>query len=101
MLVWDDMKPAQRLSIFDTGVQFDDDPRDLHQRQVSYRVGDMVAPALEEREALVRVVDEFSGAIVEGREPLTSGKDGFDVLLVLAAIQQSLDADGRSVAIEE
>jgi len=101
MLVWDDMKPAQRLSIFDTGVQFDDDPKERHQRQVSYRVGDMVAPALEEREALALVVDEFSGAIVEGREPLTSGRDGFDVLLVLAAIQRSLDVGGRSVAIEE
>ena len=101
MLVWDDLKPAQRLSIFDTGVQLDDDPEERHQRLVSYRIGDMIAPALEEREALARMVDEFSNAIAEGREALTSGRDGLDVLLLLAAVQRSLDAGGMTVAIEE
>jgi len=99
MLVWDDMKPAQRLSIFDTGVQLDDDPKERHQRLVSYRAGDMVAPALEEREALARMVDEFAGAIRAGREALTSGRDGLEVVMLLAAIQKSLNAGGVSVTV--
>ena len=100
MLVWDDMRPAQRLSIFDTGVHLDDDPKERHQRLVSYRAGDMVAPALEEREALARMVDEFAGAITAGRKALTSGRDGLEVVILLAAIQQSLDAGGVSVSID-
>ena len=100
MVVWDDMKPAQRLSIFDTGVQLDDDPKKRHQRLVSYRAGDMVAPALEEREALARMVDEFAGAITAGRKALTSGRDGLEVVTMLTAIQRSLDAGGVSVAVD-
>lgn len=101
MLVWDDLNPAQRLSIFDTGVQLEEDAKQRHQRLVSYRVGDMVAPALVEREALARMVDEFAGAITEGRQALTSGRDGLDVLVLLSAIQRSLDAGGITVAVEE
>ncbi len=101
MLVWDDLKPSQRLSIFDTGVQLQEDAKERHQRLVSYRVGDMVAPALEEREALGRMVDEFSGAINEGRQALTSGRDGLQVLTLLDATQRSLDAGGVSVGVEE
>ena len=100
MLVWDDLKPAQRLSIFDTGIQFDENPKERHQRLVSYRSGDMIAPALEEREALAGMVDEFAAAISEGREPATSGRDGVAVLEVLAAVQRSLDAGGMSVAVD-
>jgi predicted dehydrogenase len=99
MLVWDDLKPAQRLSIFDTGVQLDDEPKERHQRLVSYRAGDMVAPALEEREALARMVDEFAGAIVAGRKALTSGRDGLEVVLLLTAIQESLAAGGATVSL--
>ncbi len=99
MLVWDDLRPAQRLSIFDTGVHLEDDGKERHQRLVSYRIGDMVAPALEEREALAHMVDEFAGAIVEGRKPLTSGHDGLEVLHLLDAIQRSLDAGGARVAV--
>ena len=60
----------------------------------------MVAPALEEREALARMVDEFAGAIRAEREALTSGRDGLEVVMLLAAIQQSLDAGGVSVAVD-
>jgi predicted dehydrogenase len=100
MLVWDDLKPAQRLSIFDTGVALEEDAKERHQRLISYRVGDMVAPALEEREALARMVDEFCGAITEGREALTSGRDGLDVLVMLSAIQRSLDSGGIDVSVD-
>ena len=100
MVVWDDMRPSQRLSIFDTGVQLDDDPKERHQRLVSYRVGDMIAPALEEREALARMVDEFAAAIRERREPLTSGRDGLTVLSQLHAIQRSLYGGGRAMPVD-
>lgn len=100
MLVWDDVNPAQRLSIFDAGVHLGDDPEARRQLLVSYRSGDMVAPALREREALSGLVEEFAAAIVEEREPLTSGRDGLEVLEILSAVHESLAADGAGIALE-
>src|SRR6185503_13262194 len=55
-LVWDDLNPTQRLAIYDRGVEVaSPDELGVDERRnmfVSYRSGDMVAPALTEREAL-------------------------------------------------
>ena len=52
-LVWDDLNPSQRISIYDRGVDLADpsqlDADDRRQAIVSYRSGDMVAPALPEK----------------------------------------------------
>ncbi|MEA3510976.1 MAG: Gfo/Idh/MocA family oxidoreductase [Actinomycetota bacterium] len=100
MLVWDDLNPAQRLSVFDTGVHLDGDAEERRQLLISYRSGDMVAPALKEREALGGLVEEFAAAIVEEREPLTSGRDGLEVLEILSAVHESLGADGAGIALD-
>ena len=66
-LVWDDLHPSQRISVFDRGVDVSpsDDPEADTQRRIAYRIGDMVAPALLEREALAMMFDEFVAAIRE------------------------------------
>jgi predicted dehydrogenase len=64
-VVWDDLNPAQRISIYDRGVDLADPARSTRttgeQAIVSYRSGDMVAPALQEKEALQGVMNEFAG----------------------------------------
>ena len=75
---------------------------DTHRRQhlVSYRTGDMVAPVLDELEALRLVVGEFASSIREKRRPLTDGRAGLRVLRVLAAIHESLAADGALIELD-
>lgn len=70
-LVWDDLNPSQRVAVFDRGVELSapqeigaDERRDM---LVSYRTGDMVAPAIGEKEALRSMVEEFAAAISTGR----------------------------------
>lgn len=99
-LVWDDLNPQQRLCIYDRGVEFAGPSRDADTRAaatVSYRLGDMNAPALPEREPLGAVVREFAAAIAEHRPPLTDGHAGLRVLDVLAAASRSLAASGGFV----
>ncbi|MGZ4640168.1 MAG: Gfo/Idh/MocA family protein [Actinomycetes bacterium] len=102
-LVWDDMNPSQRLTLFDRGVDLS--PRDelgtdeRRQAMVSYRTGDMVAPALAEREGLLSVMAEFVAAVREGRPPLTDGRSGLRVLDVLEAASQSLEFKGAVVPL--
>jgi predicted dehydrogenase len=102
-LIWDDLQPSQRISVFDRGVDLsapdEIDPDQRRDMLVSYRSGDMVAPALGEREALRGVVEEFAGAIRGGRAPLTDGRAGLRVLEILQAASQSLDQRGAVVAL--
>ena len=102
-LIWDDLNPSQRISVYDRGVELDDLSVDMPDRKrdvmVSYRSGDMVAPALPEREALRGVTSEFAAAITEHRPPLTDGRSGLRVLDVLDAASRSLEYKGAVVPL--
>ncbi|WP_204034647.1 Gfo/Idh/MocA family protein [Micromonospora qiuiae] len=104
-LVWDDLNPGQRLSIFDRGVDLasTEELGDEQRREVlvSYRSGDMVAPALPEREALRSMVEEYARSIRTGTPALTDGRSGLRVLATLEAASRSLADDGRLVEIGE
>ena len=102
-LVWDDLNPQQRLSVYDRGVdlgqtsalgQSGGERRDAG---ISYRLGDTWSPALPEREPLMGVVTELAASIREGRAASTDGAAGLRVLSVLAAASESLAADGLMV----
>jgi predicted dehydrogenase len=100
-LVWDDLNPSQRVSVYDRGVdladpaRLDDDSR--REAIVSYRSGDMVAPALPEREALQGVLAAFAECVRTGRTSPTDGRSGLRVLDILEAASRSLEFHGSVV----
>ncbi len=103
-VVWDDLNPTQRLAIYDRGVDTTA-AEELGEQErvrtiVSYRTGDMVAPALPEREALRGVMAEFAAAINERRAPLTDGVSGLRVLALLEAASTSLANGGGFVPVQ-
>jgi predicted dehydrogenase len=102
-LVWDDLNPVQRIALYDRGVDLSDattvDDADRRQAAISYRSGDMIAPALTEREALQTVMSEFADCIRSGRRPLTDGWAGLRVLDVLEAASRSLEFSGAVVPL--
>jgi predicted dehydrogenase len=69
--------------------------------QVSYRIGDMIAPALPEVEGIAGVVRGLAAAVREGRPPLTDGDSGLRVLRILDTVPQSLAAGGAVVALDD
>jgi predicted dehydrogenase len=97
-LVWDDLNPQQRVSVYDRGVDIAEVSQatapDARAAQISYRLGDTWAPALAEGEALAGVAAEFAAAIVEGRGARTSGDAGLRGLGVLEAAAISSDGHG-------
>jgi predicted dehydrogenase len=102
-IVWDDMNPVARIMIHDRGVDLVDansvGPDERRQALISYRVGDMHAPALPEREALLNVMAEFAGAIAENRQPLTDARFGIRVLQLLEAASVSAENGGTKIVI--
>lgn len=100
-LVWDDLNPQQRLSVYDRGVDLDQTSvheADRAASTVSYRLGDTWSPALPEREALAAMVAELADSIRTKRAPRTDGAAGLRVLEVLEAASASLAADGMMVS---
>jgi len=102
-LVWDDLNPSQRLAVFDRGVEVatSDElgPDERRNMMVSYRSGDMVAPALSEKEALGQMVAQFATAITTGAPSPTDGGSGLRVLGILEAASSSLAAGGAAIAV--
>jgi predicted dehydrogenase len=102
-IVWDDMNPMYRLAVFDRGVDVAttdqelgvDEKRDL---LISYRSGDMIAPALQEREALQAMVEEFARSIRTGTPAATDGRSGLRLLQILEAASASM-AEGGVVKV--
>jgi len=103
-LLWDDLNPVQRVAIFDRGVDLvPSEPvagEDRREMLVSYRSGDMISPALPEREPLREVVEEFATCIRTGRTPLTDGRSGLRVLDILEAASRSLSFHGAVVGLQ-
>jgi predicted dehydrogenase len=102
-IVWDDINPVARIMVHDRGVDLIGsecaDSEERRQALISYRLGDMHAPAIPEREALMNVMSEFAGAIVEKRQPLTNGAFGVRVLELLAAASLSAECNGAKIII--
>lgn len=97
-LVWDDLNPQQRLSVYDRGVdlaeQFKATTSDARAATISYRLGDTWSPALPEKEALSNMTAEFASAIREKRQARTDGASGLRVLSILEAARGSLAIAG-------
>ena len=101
-LVWDDLNPQQRLSVYDRGIDLRVPAATQADRaavNVSYRLGDVWAPALVEKEALGQMVGEFAASIRGNRAPRTDGDAGVRVLSVLEAASASLRDGGRLTSI--
>jgi predicted dehydrogenase len=102
-LVWDDLNPQQRLSLYDRGVNLQHQSADGANRTaatISYRLGDTWSPALSEHEPLAQMVSEYAASIREDRPSRTDGSAGLRVLLVLEAASRSLNEDGRTTLVD-
>lgn len=102
-IVWDDLNPSQRVAVHDRGVDRTPaaalGPEERRAALISYRVGDILVPALPEQEALRGVMAEFAEAVAKGRPPLTDGAAGLRVVRLLEAATQSLVSGGSKVAV--
>jgi predicted dehydrogenase len=99
-LVWDDLNPTQRISIFDRGIEIDgSDDEQVHRNRVSYRVGDVTSPALADTEALAGVITSMAAAVCGEADAPTDGMSGLRVLQTLEAADRSLRSGGVSLPV--
>lgn len=98
MILYDDMEPSEKVKVYDRGVDVAT-PEGVHQALISYRLGDMWAPRLDQTEALRTVAGEFADCVRTGRQPTTDGRAGLQVVKILEAAQMSIKRRGREVML--
>ncbi len=99
MITFDELEPSEKLKIYDKGVSFTDDPEQIHEMRVGYRVGDMWAPKVANIEALKNGTEHFRDCILTGQPSISDGAFGARMVEVIEAANQSMQARGATVQI--
>ncbi len=101
MILYDDLEPSDKLKIYDKGIRVTPGPEDVYRMLVSYRLGDMWAPRLDNKEALQTEALHFVDCIENGRTPETDGVAGLRMVNMIEAAETSLRDRGRLVEIKQ
>jgi len=101
MIVYDDMEFSEKVKIYDKGIVVRNakDVNSIHKVIVDYRTGDMIAPKLDNREALSAEVEHFISCVRDRTKPLADGNAGLKVVRMLEATQRSIENNGQRVKI--
>ena len=100
MIIYDDLEPSEKIKVYDKGVSFTDDPKQIHEMRVTHRTGDMWAPKLASTEALRVGSEHFVDCIVNGKTPETDGRLGERVVELIEAATSSMRGKGETVYIQ-
>jgi predicted dehydrogenase len=71
----------------------------LEQQMISYRLGDLHVPLIDNREALGKLVADFANAIESGAPTRSGGEFGAGVVRVIEAALRSAQRDGARVEV--
>ena len=100
MITYDDLEPSEKIRVYDKGVSFTDDPKQIYQMRVGYRTGDMWAPKLEVTEALQVEGAHFVDCIEQGSIPQTDGRLGLRVVELIEAATSSMRGQGETMYVQ-
>jgi predicted dehydrogenase len=99
MAVFDDTQSAEKIWIYDKGVDAKPD-YNTYGEYLSLRFGDILIPKIESIEPLKAECQHFIDCVQNRKTPRSDGKDGLRVLKVLDAAQRSLKMGGSPVEIK-
>ena len=100
MITYDDLEPSEKVKVYDKGVSFTEDPKEIQEMRVGYRTGDMWAPKLSGAEALRVEADHFVDCIENEKVPETDGRLGLRVVELIEAAVSSMRGRGETVYIQ-
>jgi len=100
MIVYDDMALSEKVKVYDKGVSFTDDAKQIQEMRVGYRSGDMWAPKLDTAEALRVEGEHFVECIDQRKTSLTDGRLGLRVVELIEAATSSMKGRGETVYIK-
>lgn len=97
MIIYNDLETSEKVKVYDRGVSLDPEGVASREELMSYRLGDMYAPAISPKEALLTEIEEFARAIDQSDKPLTDGESGLRVVEMLTAATRSMCLRGQPI----
>jgi predicted dehydrogenase len=100
MIVYDDLEPSEKIKVYDRGITLNNNPENVYDMLLRYRVGDMWAPRTDPTEALQIEVAHFVECIEQGTAPITDGASGLRVVQLVEAASASMSGRGRLIELD-
>jgi len=99
MVVYDDVDAQRPIQIFDKGVVHQETPASFGEFKLTIREGDILIPKIATTEPLRAEVQHFVDCVKTGKTPISDGINGWQVLRVMEAADQSVEQHGAPVDI--
>jgi len=91
MVVFDDLKESEKLTIYDKGVEFDSSMfKEYGQYEAKVRLGDLYIPYIEQEDALLNGLNQFAECINSGVPSPTGAGQAIRVLTILKTADEKL-----------
>jgi predicted dehydrogenase len=99
-IVFNDLNGIEQVRVFEKGIKATPaEPVTYGEYRLQIRDGDIVSPRLEVSEPLKNQCRHFLECVTSGSAPITSARDGEQVVKVLEAIDRSLQLKGAPVEV--
>ena len=98
MIVYDDLQPLEKVRIYDVRVDLSPHYDSFSEFHYSYHYGDCYIPHISQYEPLLRMCRHFLDCIGSRSQPLSCGTNGLEVVGILEASDESLEAHGAPIA---
>jgi len=100
MVVIDDMEPAEKVRIYNKGVELTmESGYPAYPEAMTLRSGDVIIPRIPPVEPLRAECQHFLDCVRSGQTPRADGRDGLAVVRMLEAARRSLNEGGAAVAV--
>jgi len=98
MVVWNDLEADEKVRVYDKGAEKTINTEGIYEMLlVKYRMGDIWAPQVEQKEPLKNELDYFVDCVVHNRNSINDGHAGLRVVRMLEAANQSVKRRGAFV----
>jgi predicted dehydrogenase len=99
MIVYDDVEPLEKIKIYDARVEVPPHYDTFAEFQYAYHYGDIYIPYIKQEEPLKSECQHFLDCIRSGAMPISSGKQGLQLVRILEAASASLSQGGAAVDV--
>ena len=96
MIVYDDVEPLEKIKIYDARVEVPPHYDTFAEFQYAYHYGDIYIPYIKQEEPLKSECQHFLDCIRSGATPISSGKQGLQLVRILEAASLSLQNGGAA-----
>jgi predicted dehydrogenase len=101
MIVYDDVEQQEKIRIFDARVERPPHYDTFAEFHYAYHYGDTYAPYIKQEEPLKSECQHFLECIQQGKQPLTHGGQGLELVKILEASSESLRRGGSPVVLRD